>query len=79
MFIIETIISQDPHILSSVMFGRGQFNAGILIDPTEELKFNPANTKKLEEFRNTIWSINLALSRVSELIPMKQAYRRTHE
>ena len=37
------------------MFGRGKFNAGILVDPKPEYKFDPRDTKKLAEFRNLIW------------------------
>lgn len=52
---LEAMMNHDPLVLSSVIFGRGQFNAGILIDPAPDHKFDPMDTTKLEEFRNRIW------------------------
>ena len=37
------------------MFGRGRFNAGIIVDPREQYKFDPNDQEKLIEFRETIW------------------------
>ena len=45
----------DPHVKASVMFGRGKFNAGVLIDPRPEFVFDPADETKLIDFRNAIW------------------------
>ena len=39
------------------MFGRGKFQNGILIEPTEEFRIDPSNIKQLEEFRNKIWYV----------------------
>lgn len=58
--ISENLLNQDPHVLSSVMFGRGRFNAGVLVDPKPEFKFDPADSIKLAEFRNKIWSVDSA-------------------
>lgn len=55
MHFIENILNQDPHVLSSVMFGRGRFQAGALIDPRPQYKFDPSDTEELAEFRNKIW------------------------
>ncbi|KAH8114663.1 acetyl-CoA synthetase-like protein [Phellopilus nigrolimitatus] len=52
---LENILNQDPHVLSSVMFGRGRFNAGVIVDPKPEFKFDPNDTKALSEFRQKIW------------------------
>ncbi|KAJ7191755.1 hypothetical protein B0H12DRAFT_1039746 [Mycena haematopus] len=52
---LENLLNQDPHVVSSVMFGRGRFNAGVLVDPKPEFKFDPADEMKLAEFRNKIW------------------------
>ena len=38
-----------------MVFGRGRFQNGVLIQPTEEFAFDPSNTQKLVEFRNAIW------------------------
>lgn len=37
------------------MFGRGRFQAGVLIDPKPQYKFDPSDEKQLAEFRNKIW------------------------
>ena len=45
----------DPHIKGAVMFGRGRFNAGVIIDPFPQYAFDPVDTEKLANFRNAIW------------------------
>ncbi|KAJ7751462.1 hypothetical protein B0H16DRAFT_1419536 [Mycena metata] len=52
---LENLLNQDPHVLSCVMFGRGRFQAGVLLDPQPAFKFDPADSIKLAEFRNNIW------------------------
>ncbi|THH15912.1 hypothetical protein EW146_g4654 [Bondarzewia mesenterica] len=52
---LEAILAQDPHIASVLMFGRGRFQNGVLIDPRKEFNFNPKDEQKLIEFRNKIW------------------------
>ncbi|KAF8216298.1 hypothetical protein K438DRAFT_1796975 [Mycena galopus ATCC 62051] len=52
---LESLLNQDPHVLTSVMFGRGRFQAGVIVDPKPEFKFDPADPVKLAEFRNKIW------------------------
>ncbi|CAL1710450.1 unnamed protein product [Somion occarium] len=52
---LESILHHDPHIESAVMFGRGRFNVGVLIDPRPAHQFNPSNLQKLAEFRDKIW------------------------
>lgn len=44
---------QDPHILACLMFGRGRFQNGVLIQP--KVPFNPREPGALEAFRNKIW------------------------
>jgi len=53
----ESILSQDPHVQSSVIFGRGRFQAGAIVDVKEGYKFDPTDEAKLAEFRNRIWSV----------------------
>ena len=48
-------MTHDSHVKAAVMFGRGRFNAGVIIDPTPEYAFDPADTEKLAAFRNAIW------------------------
>ncbi|KAJ7449030.1 hypothetical protein B0H11DRAFT_2079260 [Mycena galericulata] len=52
---LESILNQDPHVLSSVMFGRGRFQAGVIVDPKPAFKFDPSDSVKLADFRNKIW------------------------
>ncbi|EIW79995.1 acetyl-CoA synthetase-like protein [Coniophora puteana RWD-64-598 SS2] len=52
---LENMLNQDKHVLSSVMFGRGKFQAGVLIDPAPNSRFDPVDEVKLAEFRNLIW------------------------
>lgn len=50
------MLNQDPHVQASVMFGRGQFQAGVIIDPKPGFKFDPdEDESQLAEFRNKIW------------------------
>ncbi len=49
----EAILCQDPHVHACLMFGRGRFQNGILIQPKE--LFDPSDEAKLEEYRNKIW------------------------
>ena len=55
----EKIINGDPHVKCSVMFGRGKFQNGVLIEPTEDYTFDPKDTRKLEAYRNKIWCVLL--------------------
>ena len=45
----------DPHVEACVMFGRSRFNAGVLIDPKPEFKFDPNDEARLSKFRSMIW------------------------
>ena len=62
MIISEAILNQDPHVRSSVIFGRGRFNAGVLIDPSEDHTFDPTDQAKLAAFRTKIWYYSIYLS-----------------
>ncbi|GBE77884.1 acetyl-CoA synthetase-like protein [Sparassis crispa] len=50
---LEAIFVHDPHIKVVLMFGRGRFQNGVLIQPTEP--FDSDDEEKLVEFRNKIW------------------------
>ncbi|KAI0633130.1 acetyl-CoA synthetase-like protein [Trametes polyzona] len=50
---LEAILLQDPHVQGCLMFGRGRFQNGVLIEPKEP--FDPSDEAKLEEFRHKIW------------------------
>lgn len=51
----ENILNQDLHIQSAVMFGRGRFYPGVVVDPKPEFRFDPVDERALTEFRNLIW------------------------
>ncbi|KAF7349949.1 Acetyl-CoA synthetase-like protein [Mycena venus] len=63
---LESLLNQDPHVQSSVMFGRGRFQAGVIVDPKPAYKFDPADQVKLAEFRNMIW---LTVLKINEMAP----------
>ncbi|KAI0821733.1 acetyl-CoA synthetase-like protein [Trametes gibbosa] len=52
---LEKFINEDPHVKQSIMFGRGRFQNGILVDPQEEFTVDPNDIKQVEDFRNKIW------------------------
>ncbi|KAH9931804.1 uncharacterized protein B0H18DRAFT_1093226 [Fomitopsis serialis] len=51
----KSMLNQDPHVQSCVMFGRGHFQAGVIVDPKPEFMFDPSDQDKLAEYRNLIW------------------------
>ncbi|KAG7091816.1 putative NRPS-like protein biosynthetic cluster [Marasmius oreades] len=63
---LENLLNQDPHVATAVMFGHGRFNAGVLIEPKPAFRFDPADEKKLEEFRNAVWP---SIERMNEFAP----------
>jgi hypothetical protein len=52
---IETILCQDHHVRSAVMFGRGQFQNGVIVDPRKGFVFDPNDEMRLVKYRNAIW------------------------
>ncbi|CDO73877.1 hypothetical protein BN946_scf185016.g34 [Trametes cinnabarina] len=52
---IEKIVNQDPHVKSSIVFGRGKFQNGVLVEPREDFVIDPRDVKQVEDFRNKIW------------------------
>lgn len=52
---VENILNQDPHVQAAVMFGRGRFYPGVVIDPKPEFRFDPIDEAALSDFRNLIW------------------------
>jgi len=51
----EHIINQNPLVHSSIIFGRGQFHAGVIIDPRPEFAIDPEDQTQLDGFRDKIW------------------------
>ena len=54
---LEAILVRDPAVAHAVMFGRGRFNAGVIVDPRQDFVFDPADQGKLINFRNKIWYV----------------------
>lgn len=52
---IEIALMSNGHIAGAVMFGRGKFLPGVLIQPSPECVFDPKDTKRLVEYRSLIW------------------------
>ncbi|KAH8100027.1 acetyl-CoA synthetase-like protein [Cristinia sonorae] len=63
---LEAILNQDPSVERCLMFGRGHFNAGVLVEPIPALKFEPSDLEKLAAFRNLIWP---TVERMNEYAP----------
>ena len=53
-------------VKGSLMFGRGKFQNGVLIEPAKEYAFDPKDVKLLEAFRNKIWP---TIERVNNFAP----------
>lgn len=52
---LENILNQDLHVQAAVMFGRGRFYPGVVVDPKPEFRFDPVDEVALSDFRNLIW------------------------
>ncbi|KAF8880544.1 hypothetical protein BD779DRAFT_1675887 [Infundibulicybe gibba] len=53
---IETIINRHPMVSGSLVFGRGRFQAGVLIEPKPEYALDSSDLEQLASFRNNVWS-----------------------
>ncbi|KAK7046200.1 acetyl-CoA synthetase-like protein [Favolaschia claudopus] len=62
---LESLLNQDPHVRSSVIFGRGRFQAGVIVEPQPAYKFDPEDQVKLAEFRNMIWSTVVKMNEIA--------------
>ncbi|GBE89735.1 acetyl-CoA synthetase-like protein [Sparassis crispa] len=61
---LEAIFVTDPHIKHALMFGRGRFQNGVLVQPTEP--FDSSDEGELADFRNKIWP---TVEQVNEYAP----------
>ncbi|KIK57260.1 hypothetical protein GYMLUDRAFT_766757 [Collybiopsis luxurians FD-317 M1] len=61
---LETMLNQDANVTVAIMFGRGRFQNGVLIQPAE--LFNPDDETQLAAFRNKIWP---TVEKVNEYAP----------
>ncbi|PBK81586.1 NRPS-like enzyme [Armillaria gallica] len=63
---IEAALLGDKHISGAVMFGRGKFQPGVLVQPSVEFAFDPKNVKRLIEYRSLIWE---TVAQINEVAP----------
>ncbi|KAK0184736.1 NRPS-like enzyme [Armillaria mellea] len=61
----EAALLGDKHISGAVMFGRGKFQPGVLVQPSAELAFDPKDTKRLIDYRSLIWETVAQINEVS--------------
>ncbi|KAF7761593.1 hypothetical protein Agabi119p4_9585 [Agaricus bisporus var. burnettii] len=61
---LESLFLEDKSIFAAIMFGRGRFQNGVLLQPVEP--FDPADEMKLAAFRNLIWP---TVVKVNEFAP----------
>ncbi|THH03014.1 hypothetical protein EW145_g6601, partial [Phellinidium pouzarii] len=54
---LERMLNHHPLVEASVIFGRGRFQCGVLIQPVQSASFNSTNTTQLVEFRDAVWPI----------------------
>ena len=52
---LHHMLNQDPLIESAVIFGRGRFQCGVLVQPSREHAFDSSDTEKLIQYRKGIW------------------------
>ena len=55
-------MNQDPHIQAAVMFGRGRFQNGIIVEPSAEYTLDLRNDSQVEKFKDAIWYVHERMS-----------------
>ncbi|KAL0961259.1 hypothetical protein HGRIS_006221 [Hohenbuehelia grisea] len=53
---IEVPIEADLRVRNAIVFGTGRTQNGVMVVPAQGHEFDPADTAKLAEFRDAIWS-----------------------
>ena len=51
------MINDDVHVNKSLMFGRGEFQNGVLVQPAGEYAVDPNNAQQVAAFLNMIWCV----------------------
>ncbi|THH28492.1 hypothetical protein EUX98_g5704 [Antrodiella citrinella] len=51
----EGYLTSIPFVNGAIMFGRGQTQAGVLVEPRPDAAIDPKNERALVNFRNKIW------------------------
>lgn len=55
----ENRISASPVVSSCIMFGRGQEQAGLLVEVAVDFSFGPSDEAALANFRNQLWYVRI--------------------
>ncbi|KAK0219250.1 NRPS-like enzyme [Armillaria fumosa] len=62
---VKAALLGDKHISGAVMFGRGKFQPGVLVQPSAEFAFDPKDMKRLIEYRSLIWETVTQINKVA--------------
>ena len=65
---LEGMLSQDPNIVATVMFGHGRFQNGVIIQPAKP--FDTDDEYQLSTFRNKIWCVARLNTDIGRLISL---------
>jgi len=52
---LEKFLEEDPRIRSAMIFGRGKFNCGLLVQPALDFLLDTEDESKVESFKEMIW------------------------
>ncbi|KAF9812923.1 hypothetical protein IEO21_05878 [Rhodonia placenta] len=52
---LEEILRKDPYVSDCIIFGRGRFQAGVLVQPRSEIRLDLSDDARVASFRNKIW------------------------
>ena len=55
----EDYLNAVPMVSSAIMFGRGQSQPGVIIEPMADYAIDPADENALIDFRNKLWYVSL--------------------
>ena len=57
----ETIISKHPAVSKALMFGREQFNTGVIIEPASSAFLDPKDEASRKAYIDEIWQVQIDL------------------
>ncbi|EJC99103.1 acetyl-CoA synthetase-like protein [Fomitiporia mediterranea MF3/22] len=63
---LEKILNQDPLVSDALMFGRGRFHCGVLVQPKPPFSCDPTNSEELLKYRSLIWP---TIEKMNEFAP----------
>ncbi|KAF7302847.1 Acetyl-CoA synthetase-like protein [Mycena kentingensis (nom. inval.)] len=63
---IETLLMKDPNIKHAIVFGRGEFHAGVMIVPGDNIAVDVKDEDSVAQYRRKIWPM---IERANEAAP----------